>query len=277
MIDFRIKAYLVGSDYLRITNNETKYKLEDITGLNGFERNVNLLELAGQDGSVYGSRKIPSREIVATISLVGDVENNRLALIRELRSNNGTTLYFNTDNRRVFIDGIAKTADINAFSEKQAGQIAFTCENPFFHSRDNTETDIDKGSGYTTVTNNGDVPVGFQVKISLTSITGNPTKLEVEKKIGSSDFRKIIINYSDGFESGDLITIENSFRNNNKTVTLKRNNQSINLISSIDRVSTQWFNLDQGSNFIRYRIGGNYSYSGSYSCLLTHRADYLSL
>lgn len=272
MIDFSFQ----NGSFIQVTNNETKYKLEEISGLNGFENNINLLDLAGKDGSIYSSSKIPSREIVATISIVGNVEANRLALIRALRHNRNCTLFFQTDNRHVYIEGRAKNTDINAFSEKQAGQIAFICANPFFHEWNNTETSVSPGNNYTVVTNNGDIPVGFRAGINLTSISGNPTQIEIEKN-DSSGTHKIVINYPSGFQSGDSIVIQNEFQDDKKKVVLNRDGQSINLISAIDRVATEWFNIDLGNNNIRFKVGSSYTYSGTYTCTITHRDDYLAL
>ncbi len=273
MIDFSFQNY---GTHIQITNNETNYKLEEISGLNGFERNVNLLDFAGKDGSSCGTSKIPSREIVATISIVGNIETNRLNLIRALRHNRNCILFFETENRHVYIEGLARNADINAFSEKQAGQIAFICANPFFHKYNNTETSVSPGSSYTAVNNDGDIPIGFRVGINLTSISGDPTKLEIEKN-DSDGTHRIVINYPDGFQSGDSIVIQNEYQNYEKSVVLHRDGQSINLISGVDRVSTEWFYLNLGNNNMRYRIGGNYSYGGNHSCLITHREDYISL
>lgn len=270
MIDFSFQNTI--GNHVQITNNETKYKLEEITGLTGFERNVNLLELAGQDGSIYNSSKIPSREIVVTVSIIGNVENNRLDLLKVVRDVRDNILFFKTDNRHVYIHTKPRTADTNPFSEKQTMQIAFTCPDPFFHKFNNTDTSISKGSTATAVTNNGDVSVGFQATINLTSISGDPTKIELIRGT-----QKIVINYADGFQSGDTIIIKNSFQNNSKVVTLTRNSQIINLLGSVDRLNTEWFGLGVGSNNITFKVGNSYSYAGTYTCTITHREDYLAL
>lgn len=274
MIDFSFQNTIGNS--VQVTNNETKYKLEEITGLTGFERNVNLLELAGQDGSIYNSSKIPSREIVVTVSIVGNVENNRLDLLKVVRDVRDNILFFKTDNRHVYIEGKPRTADANPFSEKQTMQIAFTCPNPFFRSYNYIETSIDKGTDYTTVTNGGDISAGFRAVIGLTNISNNPTQITLEKQ-DRNGTHKIIVNYADGFESGDVITIDNSYSDNIKNVVLTRNQQKINLISGVDRIGTEWFGLAVGSNNIRYKVGNAYSYSGTGSCTIRHNNQFLAL
>ena len=269
MIDFKIGQ-------LQITNNETKYKLEGITGINGFEKNLNLLDLAGQDGSEYGSSKIPSREIVATISPVGNIEQNRLDLVSAVKSSNIIPLYFKTDTRDCFIWAKSKNFDADSFSERQAGQIAFTCADPFFRNTESEEVLINPTTVGSTVLNNGDIPVDFSANVTLNQVTEDITQIALERKLDDS-LEQIVIKYADGFESGDQILIENT--RDEKSVSFYRDGVKRNITSAIDWTVTKWFKLGTGSNKIRYKINGVYDYSGNFSisCNLLFQERYVSI
>ena len=66
-----------GGESLRLTQNEEQFQVVGIAGLNPVPAHVNLTDVAGLDGGVFNSSKLNTRDIVITLKINGDAEENR--------------------------------------------------------------------------------------------------------------------------------------------------------------------------------------------------------
>ena len=62
---------------LTLTNNESKFQLISITGLNPPKAQINVSTIAGLDGAKFNSAKLETRNVVINLKINGDVEENR--------------------------------------------------------------------------------------------------------------------------------------------------------------------------------------------------------
>ena len=260
---------------INFANNEANYDLIEVTGVNGYEKNINTTQRSGGDGSTFNSERTPEREINVVVKPKGDIETKRQAVAKLIACGaNGVVILIQTDNRRVNISGHGKIINSDAFTENELISMSFICPSPYFKAWNYDDTDIAKGTSTTTVANNGDIPIGFRATFNLTSISNSPTKISIEKQ-DSRGNHKIIINYPDGFQTGDTISIIND--SDKKEVTLSRSGVAYTLVGYIDWQNTEWFDLKTGNSYIRYAIGGVYAYTGTATCTLTKQDLYSSI
>lgn len=69
-------------EMLTLTQNEPRYQIVEIDGLNPPKANINSSTVAGMDGTQFISSKLEDRNIVITIKINGDVESNRQYLYK---------------------------------------------------------------------------------------------------------------------------------------------------------------------------------------------------
>ena len=120
------------NETLMLTGDEGKYQVINIEGLNPPETVVNLSTIVGMDGAKLNSLRGDTRNIVITLKINGDVEQNRLALYQYFPVKKTITLHFTTDSRSVDIEGVIDTFNCDLFTNSETAQISVICPYPFF-------------------------------------------------------------------------------------------------------------------------------------------------
>ena len=96
---------------LELTDNEENYQITNIEGLDPPKADINTSSYANNDGFSFNGSKIKDREIVITMKINGDVEENRLKLYKYFRIKEWCKIYYKSELRDVFIEGYVQTMD----------------------------------------------------------------------------------------------------------------------------------------------------------------------
>lgn len=257
---FTLKIENAKGSVLELTHNEENYQVADITGLNPPNANINTSNYANGDGSSFNSSRIPNREIVITVYINGDIQKNRLELYKHFRNKEWCKIYFEDDERNVFIEGYVQAFEVPRFVQKQVAQISILCPNPYFKDIDTIVQSISKSIKRFTFpfSINIDKPIAFST-IELEKITnvindsesetgliinvlfmGTVNKLEIRNIDTGKNF---IIDYE--FMKNDKLVI--NCNRGSKSVILTREAVEYNLIPYVRKGAT-FFQLGIGDN-----------------------------
>lgn len=255
---------------LEVTRHEG-YAITDVKGLTPPSANINTTAMAGSDGSAYNSASLNNRNIVITLYIVSDIERNRQRLYKFFRIKRQCRLFFESDNRRVYIDGYVETIDATIFAQTQQVQISLICERPYFKNVKATiydfswttsafefpfsieESGIEFSSSNSVssvdVVNGGENEVGVEITLTATGTVLNPTISNV------TTGGKFPLNVE--LKAGDEIVI--TTHTGNKRVTLFKDGEETNIMNTIGK-NPDWFALDIGDNIFAYSAdyGGEY-------------------
>lgn len=266
---FKLTVENQKQDNLVLTQDESNYQVIHIGGLNPPNAILRLSEVAGMDGTMFGSSKLADREIVITVKINGDVEANRLKLYRFFKTKHYCKLLYKNGARDVYIEGWVESIETDLFAQSQTMQIAVRCPDPYFKAMNEIISDISKVLGLfafpfsfgangivadtltddaiefsmyddervVNIVNSGESDVGFTITLTAIGDVVNPTIHNVETK------ERFSLNFS--LVEGDVVTINT--RMGEKSVTLLRDGIRTNLINKVGRDST-WLMLSIGDN-----------------------------
>lgn len=265
---FEIKIENSMGSVITLTQQETRFQVVDVDGLNPPKAQINRSTVAGLDGSKFNSSKLEERNIVITLRLNGNVEENRLFLYQYFRTKDYCKLYYKNNSRDVYIEGYVETVDVDYFSISEQMQISIVCPNPYFKNAQEIVDDISKAFGmfeFPFAINVGS-PIEFSA-IDTTRITNVKNQSESEtgviievnflSSVNTLQIRNVVTNakftLNFAFEKSDTLIINTN--KGNKSVRLIRNAVSYNLFSYIQKGSI-FFQLDVGDNYFSYLVDG---------------------
>lgn len=245
-------------EQLELTNNEINWQIAEIEGLGPSDGEITTKELANWDGAVYVDSRVESRDITIEIYLNDNVEDNRLKLYDYFKPSKYIKLYFETENRKVYIIGYVEKIKLNHFDKHQIMQVSINCPNPYFMTTAEYETKLANSMG------------GFYFPFSIDSVGIEFTSYENERAVIVYNYGEIstgarfvltfngevvnpaIYNRDTGeyirliktFSKGEEIEI-NTIRGLRGITKL---NDNTNLIKYID-INTTWLQLESGRNY----------------------------
>lgn len=255
-------------DTLRLTNDETRFQVSNITGIDPPAATVNFTNLALLDGAIFNSSKIGTRNIVITLRINGDIETNRLLLYSMFKTKEKCRFYFKNDSLDVYTDGYVEKVSCPIFVQSELMQISIICMNPYFLDMQSNRKIITNSialfefpfyinqnhpiaisefseSG-TTIINNSQNDIG----VVFTVIIHNPVNYVEILKNGTGEF--IIVRAggsADRFSAGDVITINTT--PGNKSILLTHNGTTTNAFGKLS-TDSELFQLSVGENRISY-------------------------
>lgn len=261
---FTLKIETSDKSLVELTQNETKYQVVSITGLNPPQAQINTSSIAGMDGGLFNSAKLQTRNIVITIRINGDVERNRLNLYKYFRTKDYCKIYYKNGSRDVFIEGYVENVDCDYFTKSELAQISIICPNPYFKDLEIMTDDISKVIQMFKFpfTINMNAPIPFS-KIETNKVTdivntsesetgliiyasfyGNVRNFEI-RNTGTGENMRIIYPFIDG----DVLTVD--CNKGNKSIILTRDARKINLVPYLRKGST-FLQLNSGDNHFSY-------------------------
>lgn len=117
--------------------------LTNITGLGPVKAQINETDIVTEDGGVFNSARLGSRNIVIYLTFQWGVdEESNFRSIEDVRqltykyfpSKKPLTLLVETDNLNAEIEGYVETNEPDIFSSEESTQISILCPYPYFHS-----------------------------------------------------------------------------------------------------------------------------------------------
>lgn len=245
------------------------FAITKIDGLGPNKATINTVEIATNDGAIYNSGRVESRNIVMKIVFLGDdVETLRRKTYRYFPLNKPLTLEIATDTRSAVISGYVESNEPDIFSKMESTQISIICPDPYFKSVSDENTRIvfygeeptfefpfeNDGEGamlelgiihQVTEANLpylGESEVGVVFTIHALGSAKNP-------RIDKLDTRESMSIKID-MEAGDDLII--STVTGSKYVRRLRNGEYTNVLNLLDRKS-DWFKLSKGDNAFAYQ------------------------
>lgn len=246
---------------LTLSQNERKWQIISITGLNPPNAQVNTTNIAGMDGAQFNSSKLDTRNIVILLKINGNIEQNRQELYRFFRTKKDVTFYF-SNNRNVMISGVIETIECNLFENGETMQISIICPNPYFKALYSTTVPVSNESALFTFPFSIDEPIPFS-SYSAHNVTEiyaeTETGIKIEVDILDSVNKIEIMNATTGdfmlltyqFVTDDVILI--STNSGEKSVILARNGERINLFTALD-INSHFLSLATGVNRFEFAV-----------------------
>lgn len=248
----------------KIELSNSPYFYVKIEGLLPGKATLHTTTVINNDGSILNSARKDNRDITLTVIPKMPIAENRQRVYKYFKVKSKITLYFETDNRDVKIEGTVESVDGALFARQQEIEIGVVCTDPYFKERvqrviamaqvldlfefpfaiekEGIEfSRIDKTLTQ-NVYNDGDTETGMIIELSATGQVVNPIIRNVETR----GYFGLNIE----MQLGDVIQINTN--NMSKKVTLQRYGEIRNAINSIIK-GNEWFKLMPGDNIFTYQ------------------------
>lgn len=264
----------------------TGLNVKNVTGVSPIGAEIYQTPFASIDGGIFAGARVPSREIVLTISFVTsekreifDIEHCRYILYNFFRIKDSIKLTFITDKRLLEIDGYTKDVDVDIFSEEETATVTVECIDPWFHSALNSSRGFsgtmplftfpfssEHGSTdpeellifgnisvdtRTDVFYDGDIQTGFDMAITFTGENFHNIYFYNMQTRERMNIYTDMITTITGQPLGPGDEIDICTISGQKTAFLLRNGQFTNVISAIDK-NADWIQLTKGSNIFAF-------------------------
>lgn len=239
------------------------YDVLKIDGLSPPPATLNFSTMANFDGGKFNSGQLETRNIVFTIKIYPNVEENRIGLYKYFPSKKTIRIHYKNDRRDVYIDGIVETVEIDPFSINEIAQISIICPDPYW--KESTESrlnfsnvislfefpfsipaegiEFSRIQKLTTVFfNNGEVETGITIEFQATT-----DQILNPKFINRTTQEYFGLNVD--MTEGDLIRINT--RRGEKSVILIHDGTETNIIGN-RQTGSKWIQLVGGPNELSY-------------------------
>ena len=279
MYTVRIKN--IRDEEITLTDQQTRYQVIKITGLNPPKAQINTAAGANIDGAIFNSARLNTRNIVLTVVINGEVEENRQNLYRFFQTKNLCTFYFANQNRDVFIEGYVDNIECDLFQKHERMQISIICPQPYFKAVDEIVNDMSSVTGTFVfpfaIDYDDPVPFSEYETLRTTDVfnaSDSSTGIIIEASFRESVSDLVIQNIDTGeafslsysFLAGDRVIINTN--QGHKSVTLIRGGVSSNICAAV-QVGSTFFQLAIGSNNFGY-LADNGDKNNSVSVVIRH-------
>lgn len=259
---------------------ESGFVVQSVTGLGPGKASINTTEVSTNDGSLFNSSRLPSRNIVIGLKFLwkNSIEDVRQLSYKHFPIKKKLTLLIETDNRQAEIDGYVESNDPNIFSRDEGSDISIVCPNPFFYSAgpNGNHTTVFYGvepmfefpfsnesllecllemgaiqnQTEKVITYDGDSEVGVTITIHA---VGEASKIAIyntgTREIMRIDTDKLATFTGSGIIAGDdiiICTVKGS-----KSISLQRAGKLTNILNCLEK-NADWFQLTKGDNIFAY-------------------------
>lgn len=257
---------------------DSGFIIESVTGLGPGKANINTSEVSTNDGAIYNSARVPSRNIVISVKYMfkETIEEARQTSYKYFPLKRKVTLLIETDNRMAEIEGYVESNDPDIFSQEEGSDISIICPNPFFYDAlSTTETSFSgimpafefpfsnesltepllEFSVIEDVTDRvidykGDAEVGVTISIQARGEAGDITIYNVDTAETMVVYNNLVESLTGtGITDGDEIII--CTVRGQKSAKLIREGKTTNILNCINR-DADWFQLAKGPNTFAY-------------------------
>lgn len=254
---------------MTLTGKEPIYQVINISGLNPPAAQINMTTIVGMDGAVFNSSKLQTRNLVLTVKINGDVEQNRLNLYSYFRTKEHCKFYYSNASLDVSIEGYVETVECDLFTNSEMAQISIICPYPYFRSI--FEVTQDFSNVIKKFVFPFSINYGNPVVISTLDTSGN---VSIYNHSESETGAIIYINFLDSASSLDIINtatgdefeiVYSFLEDDSVVINTNKGKKSIMLIRS-GAVTNLFSAVQAGSVFLQLLPGintFNYTVSGS--------------
>lgn len=239
-----------------------------IDGLGPEDAELNTTEITYGDGSIINSKRVKGKTIQFNIIYLWNatIEDSRNTLYNYFPLSKEVRLYFLTDSKFVYIDGVVQQHKPEIFEEQSGCSIVVECSDPFFKENTDLKSNlVGVDSGFIFPFANNSLTENLLTFGEIITTDSKTIVYQGTKETGFTIFGEFDTN-ADYFEigcNGDLLIFNNlnaltgdqiviNTRNGQKQAILIRNNQSINIIGKIDILRSRWLYLKPGLNNLSF-------------------------
>lgn len=278
---FTLTAERPDGQRLTLTEYRSAYRVT-YTGLGPVAADISASGLGLVDGAKIKSARVDKRNIVLTVYISGNVEENRIRLYGFFSPKQHVKLYYKNDSRDVYTEGTVESLECNQFDAVQRAQISIICPQPYLIGAEEIVKDISgvlalfefpfsidaEGIEFSTLTgidyailhNAGDVQTGFIISVFARARVINPV---IYNAITNEAFRVDTV-----LEAGHTLTINTN--TGNKKITITSPTGHVENALHKKRTGSVWLQLTSGGNYISYSAE-----SGADAMLVTLRHNNL--
>lgn len=250
-----------------------------ISGLGPGKAYINTTEVSTDDGGLFNSARLPSRNIVIGLMFMwkDSIEEARHKSYKYFPLKKKVKLLIETDTRTAEIEGYVDSNEPNIFSKSEGSDISIICPNPYFYSVEDDQSEVVfSGTEFTfefpfsnesltenmielsitrnvaeqVVTYTGDAEIGVTITINALAPATNITIYNTgTREVMRIDTDKLEAFTGSGLQSGDEITICTVKKR--KSITLLRSGKTTNILNCLDR-NPDWFSLAKGDNVFAF-------------------------
>ncbi len=241
----------------------------NIDGLGPEKASINTVEIASNDGSMFNSARIESRNIVLSLRFVGtNVEECRRLTYKFFPLKKSLTFEVITDERQAAITGYVESNEPDIFSKTENTKISIICPDPFFKASLDPNVNVvfygEEALFEFEFENDGNEPMLEVGRINEVTEANVPYEGDSEVggiftvhalgpakniRIDNLDTGEMMVINIELAEGDDLII---STVSNSKYIRRLRNGVYTNVLNSLDRKSS-WFKLARGDNAFAYQ------------------------
>lgn len=116
--------------------NKSGLAVKSITGLGPVNATINTTDISTDDGAIYTSARLGSRNIVISLGFLWDplIEDARHKTYKYFPLKKSVNLVVETDRRIAEINGYVETNEPDIFSSDEGNSISIICPNPHFYA-----------------------------------------------------------------------------------------------------------------------------------------------
>lgn len=249
---------------IQMTGNENRWQVTSLTGLNPPPAAISTSAIPSLDGSRFNSSRLDNRNIVLTMAINGDVEENLETLNRIIMPKRYIKVYYSTNEKELYTEGRVETFDYDKFEgSKIHAQASILCFDPYWHSLERDEQTLSNhiglfefpfsipdegiaiseilGSTLRVFKNLGTVASGLQFTIEVSNSVVNPYLQN------TTTGEKMTFNLT--LNRGDVLEV--STVKKSKYIRLYSGGMTTNVMNSLANGS-KWITLTLGENNVIY-------------------------
>lgn len=166
------------TEFLKIVNNlgeefvlcpnYDEFGVLKTDGLEPPDVDVNITDSGTTDGGTWNSSRVEVRNIVISVVLFGENEEERRKLYRMFPLKSIVTLYYRNTQYNVKTDGHIKNIDLVHYTTKELARIEIVCPDPYLHAVVPI-TKSASGNNICTINNDSDCEVGFTAAVAFST------------------------------------------------------------------------------------------------------------
>lgn len=234
------------------------------TGLGPVVAQVNTASLGMVDGEKFNSARVGRRNVVLTVTISGNVEQNRIRLYQFFGPTKAVKLFYKNGSRDIYTEGVVESFECDQFTAMQRVQISIICPQPYLIGAEEIVKDISgvlslfefpfaidaagqefsrlSADEYALLENSGDVATGFIAEVYA--------RADVTGPVLYNALTNEAMRISGTLEAGHTLTINTSPGGKKITIT-SPTGQVVNALYRKLPGST-WLQLEPGQNYIAY-------------------------
>lgn len=276
-----VTNYLGDTIELELSRPERSgFIITNISGLGSGKADINTTDMSTNDGGLYNSARVPSRNITISLQYMGtnNIEEIRHKSYKYFPLKRKVTLRIETDTRIAEIDGYVESNEPNIFSSAEGTDISIVCPYPFFYSAegDGIQTTVFSGvepmfefpfcndsltenllimgeiqhKTENVIIYEGDIETGIKITIHAIGPATNVTIYNVTtRETMRINTDRLTVLTGSAIVASDDIIIDTT--RGQKSAILIRNGITTNILNCLDRDS-DWFELSKGDNILAY-------------------------